>query len=72
MQMFSENGTSARRSIVNFAGATLTRAVSISDAHGERPQGRKRALRYLCFLCSEDAGFITGADILIDGGWAAQ
>ena len=24
------------------------------------------------FLCSEDAGFITGTDILIDGGWCAQ
>lgn len=24
------------------------------------------------YLCSEDAGFITGTDILIDGGWAAQ
>ncbi len=24
------------------------------------------------FLCSEEAGFITGADILIDGGWCAQ
>ena len=24
------------------------------------------------FLCSEGAGFITGADILIDGGWTAQ
>ncbi len=24
------------------------------------------------FLCSEAAGFITGADILIDGGWTAQ
>jgi NAD(P)-dependent dehydrogenase (short-subunit alcohol dehydrogenase family) len=24
------------------------------------------------FLCSEEAGFITGTDILIDGGWAAQ
>jgi NAD(P)-dependent dehydrogenase (short-subunit alcohol dehydrogenase family) len=24
------------------------------------------------FLCSEDAGFITGSDILIDGGWTAQ
>lgn len=23
-------------------------------------------------LCSEDAGFITGTDILIDGGWCAQ
>ena len=24
------------------------------------------------FLCSEDAAFITGTDILIDGGWCAQ
>jgi NAD(P)-dependent dehydrogenase (short-subunit alcohol dehydrogenase family) len=24
------------------------------------------------YLCSESAGFITGTDILIDGGWAAQ
>jgi NAD(P)-dependent dehydrogenase (short-subunit alcohol dehydrogenase family) len=24
------------------------------------------------FLCSEEAGFITGSDILIDGGWTAQ
>lgn len=24
------------------------------------------------FLCSEDAAFITGTDILIDGGWTAQ
>jgi NAD(P)-dependent dehydrogenase (short-subunit alcohol dehydrogenase family) len=25
-----------------------------------------------CYLCSEFAGFITGTDILIDGGWTAQ
>jgi NAD(P)-dependent dehydrogenase (short-subunit alcohol dehydrogenase family) len=24
------------------------------------------------YLCSEDAGFITGTDIVIDGGWLAQ
>jgi NAD(P)-dependent dehydrogenase (short-subunit alcohol dehydrogenase family) len=24
------------------------------------------------YLCSQDAGFITGTDILIDGGWTAQ
>lgn len=24
------------------------------------------------FLCSEDSGFITGTDILIDGGWTAR
>jgi len=25
-----------------------------------------------CYLCSEIAGFITGTDILIDGGWTAK
>ena len=25
-----------------------------------------------CYLCSEEASFITGTDILIDGGWTAQ
>jgi 3-hydroxybutyrate dehydrogenase len=24
------------------------------------------------YLCSEHAAFITGTDILIDGGWTAQ
>ena len=24
------------------------------------------------FICSEDAGFLTGTDIVIDGGWTAQ
>jgi NAD(P)-dependent dehydrogenase (short-subunit alcohol dehydrogenase family) len=24
------------------------------------------------YLCSEEAGFITGTDILIDGGWTAR
>jgi NAD(P)-dependent dehydrogenase (short-subunit alcohol dehydrogenase family) len=25
-----------------------------------------------CYLCSEFAGFITGTDLLIDGGWTAR
>ena len=25
-----------------------------------------------CYLCSESAGFITGTDVLIDGGWTAK
>ena len=28
--------------------------------------------RLALYLCSEDAGFITGTDILIDGGWTAR
>jgi len=28
--------------------------------------------RLAVYLCSEQAGFVTGADILIDGGWCAQ
>jgi NAD(P)-dependent dehydrogenase (short-subunit alcohol dehydrogenase family) len=24
------------------------------------------------YLCSDEAGFITGTDIIIDGGWTAQ
>jgi NAD(P)-dependent dehydrogenase (short-subunit alcohol dehydrogenase family) len=28
--------------------------------------------RLALYLCSEDAGFITGTDILIDGAWTAQ
>jgi NAD(P)-dependent dehydrogenase (short-subunit alcohol dehydrogenase family) len=28
--------------------------------------------RLAVYLCSADAGFITGTDILIDGGWTAQ
>jgi NAD(P)-dependent dehydrogenase (short-subunit alcohol dehydrogenase family) len=40
------------------------------------PMGRWGKLEEIgklaAFLCSEDAGFITGTDILIDGGWCAQ
>lgn len=28
--------------------------------------------RLALYLCSEEAGFVTGTDILIDGGWTAQ
>jgi NAD(P)-dependent dehydrogenase (short-subunit alcohol dehydrogenase family) len=35
--------------------------------------GRVEEVGHLAlYLCSEDAGFITGTDILIDGGWTAQ
>jgi NAD(P)-dependent dehydrogenase (short-subunit alcohol dehydrogenase family) len=25
-----------------------------------------------CYLCSDMAGFITGTDVVIDGGWTAK
>ena len=28
--------------------------------------------KLVTYLCSEDAGYITGTDLLIDGGWTAQ
>jgi len=28
--------------------------------------------KLVLFLCSEDASFITGTDVLVDGGWCAQ
>jgi len=35
--------------------------------------GRVEEVGHLAlYLCSEQAGFITGTDILIDGGWTAQ
>jgi NAD(P)-dependent dehydrogenase (short-subunit alcohol dehydrogenase family) len=40
------------------------------------PVGRWGKLEELgslaCYLCSEGAGFITGTDVLIDGGWTAK
>ncbi len=40
------------------------------------PAGRWGELKEIgglaCYLCSEYAGFITGTDILIDGGWTAK
>ncbi|MBV9645218.1 MAG: SDR family oxidoreductase [Verrucomicrobia bacterium] len=38
-----------------------------------RRWGRVEEVGHLAlYLCSEDAGFITGTEILIDGGWTAQ
>lgn len=40
------------------------------------PMGRwgrlEEAGSLACYLCSEEASFITGADFLIDGGWCAR
>ena len=40
------------------------------------PAGRfgqpEEIARLALYLCSEDAGFITGTDVVIDGGWTVQ
>jgi NAD(P)-dependent dehydrogenase (short-subunit alcohol dehydrogenase family) len=40
------------------------------------PLGRwgkpEEAGKLALYLCSEEAGFITGTDVVIDGGWCAQ
>ena len=48
------------------------RAVSIASI----PLGRWGKVEEIgalaVYLCSEEAGFITGTDIVIDGGWTAR
>jgi NAD(P)-dependent dehydrogenase (short-subunit alcohol dehydrogenase family) len=43
---------------------------------GNTPLGRwgrvEEVGQLAVYLCSDDAGFITGADLLIDGGWCAK
>jgi len=39
----------------------------------QRRWGRPEELgKLVVFLCSDDASFITGSDVLVDGGWCAQ
>ena len=62
--------------------ATEMNAPIINDAEknaafvAKIPMGRWGKLEEIgdlaAFICSEGAGFITGTDILIDGGWCAQ
>ena len=62
--------------------ATDMNAAVINDPHANAqflaslPVGRWGTLDEIgslaCYLCSEAAGFITGTDILIDGGWTAK
>lgn len=62
--------------------ATEMNAAVINDPHANAqflaslPVGRWGTLDEIgslaCYLCSEAAGFITGTDILIDGGWTAK
>jgi len=57
--------------------APLTQSPELNREFVSRiPLGRwgrvEEVAQLAAYLCSEDTGFITGADILIDGGWTAQ
>ena len=56
--------------------ALMQDPVRMAEFTGKIPLGRWGKLEEVgalaVFLCSEAAGFITGTDILIDGGWTAQ
>jgi NAD(P)-dependent dehydrogenase (short-subunit alcohol dehydrogenase family) len=50
--------------------------VQMADFTSKIPLGRWGRVEEIgplaVFLCSDAAGFITGTDIVIDGGWTAQ
>jgi NAD(P)-dependent dehydrogenase (short-subunit alcohol dehydrogenase family) len=53
--------------LINNAGLNIRRQV-IDYRRGNPEEIGQLAV----YLCSREAGFITGADIVIDGGWCAQ
>ena len=61
--------TELNTALMNDAELNSQFVAKIPLARWGRPEEIGKLAR---FLCSEDAGFITGTDILIDGGWTAQ
>ena len=54
-----------RTAVITGASRGLGKAMALALAAEEVGQ-------LAVYLCSDDAGFITGTDILIDGGWCAR
>jgi NAD(P)-dependent dehydrogenase (short-subunit alcohol dehydrogenase family) len=48
------------------------RAQFLSKIPAGRFGGPEEIAKLALYLCSDDAGFITGTDVVIDGGWTAQ
>ena len=61
--------TELNTSVINDAELNRQFLSKVPLARWGRPEEIGKLAR---FLCSDDAGFITGSDILIDGGWTAQ
>ncbi len=61
--------TELNTSLINDAELNRQFLTKIPIGRWGKPEEIGRLAR---FLCSDDAGFITGTDILIDGGWTAQ
>ena len=68
-QPFGPFGTEMNTAVMNNPEANALFLASL-------PVGRWGEVREIgalaCYLCSEFAGYITGTDILIDGGWTAK
>jgi NAD(P)-dependent dehydrogenase (short-subunit alcohol dehydrogenase family) len=47
-----------------------------ADLEGRTPLGRlaepEEVARVVAFLASEDAAYVTGSSVLVDGGWLAD
>jgi NAD(P)-dependent dehydrogenase (short-subunit alcohol dehydrogenase family) len=61
--------TDLNTALINDAELNRQFLTKIPLARWGRPEEIGKLAR---FLCSDDAGFITGTDVLIDGGWTAQ
>jgi NAD(P)-dependent dehydrogenase (short-subunit alcohol dehydrogenase family) len=61
--------TDLNTALINDADLNRQFLTKIPLARWGRPEEIGKLAR---FLCSDDAGFITGTDVLIDGGWCSQ
>ena len=71
---FAIAGTWLRAFVAN-SGELATAGTNLVDL-AKLPVGRWGKVEEIgaiaCYLCSDLAGFVTGTDILIDGGWTVS